>query len=260
MEEQQRLRNSLSSVDEAAARRMRSMVTHKRLKEIALAQADEVRRGRGEELWESAGGEQLKPRVEGWAPPGRSGDAPGKTHKHAHLYLTPYLPLRSLQVRALAAELDRLRLRTFPTFVEPAYPPSILDRLPADTRPPFMMASPLRTTPLGPPKQALTGTAPPNGSPGVHTPNGRSSPDGQQQHSPGPLLPPLTSPPQPPPPQPPIQPPAPIGGFATRGDMHSPGTMLSQVQHMGLPSPEELATMSSPQSSMRSTPPAAKVA
>jgi len=73
LEEQQRLRASMGSTDEAAARRMRSLVTHKKLKEIALAQADEV--------------------------------------------------------RALAAELDRMRLRTYPTFMEPT--PSLL---PADTR------------------------------------------------------------------------------------------------------------------------------
>eukprot|EP00798_Chlamydomonas_sp_ICE-L_P009992 gene9993-7873_t len=61
--EQERLRQSMQSVDEQVTRRMRSLVTHKRLKEIAEAQASEV--------------------------------------------------------AALAAELDKLRLRTYPTFVEP---------------------------------------------------------------------------------------------------------------------------------------------
>ena len=36
--EQQRLQASMQSVDEQSARRMRSMVTHKKLKEIAVAQ------------------------------------------------------------------------------------------------------------------------------------------------------------------------------------------------------------------------------
>jgi len=42
LEEQRRLRASMGSVDEGV-RRMRSLVTHKQLKDIALAQADEVR-------------------------------------------------------------------------------------------------------------------------------------------------------------------------------------------------------------------------
>lgn len=41
LDEQRRLRASMSSVDDGM-RRMRSLVTHKKLKEIALAQADEV--------------------------------------------------------------------------------------------------------------------------------------------------------------------------------------------------------------------------
>lgn len=65
----------MGSLDDAGLRRMRSLVTHKKLKEIALAQADEV--------------------------------------------------------RVLAAELETLRARTYPTFVEPA-PCSFA--LPADTR------------------------------------------------------------------------------------------------------------------------------
>jgi len=42
LEEQRRLRASMGAMDDSA-RRMRSLVTHKKLKEIALAQADEVR-------------------------------------------------------------------------------------------------------------------------------------------------------------------------------------------------------------------------
>uniref|UniRef100_A0A7S3QWW0 Uncharacterized protein n=1 Tax=Dunaliella tertiolecta TaxID=3047 RepID=A0A7S3QWW0_DUNTE len=42
VEEQRRLRASMGSMDDGV-RRMRSLVTHKKLKDIALAQADEVR-------------------------------------------------------------------------------------------------------------------------------------------------------------------------------------------------------------------------
>lgn len=38
LEEQQRLRASMGSSDEAAGRKMRCLVTHKKLKEIAVAQ------------------------------------------------------------------------------------------------------------------------------------------------------------------------------------------------------------------------------
>ncbi|KAG1655669.1 hypothetical protein FOA52_011797 [Chlamydomonas sp. UWO 241] len=60
--EQERLRSSMQSVEDAAGRKMRSVVTHKKLKDIAAAQASEV--------------------------------------------------------HALTGELDRLRKRTYPTFVE----------------------------------------------------------------------------------------------------------------------------------------------
>jgi hypothetical protein len=59
---QERLRASMQSVEDASGRKMRSVVTHKKLKDIAAAQATEV--------------------------------------------------------HALSGELDRLRKRTYPTFVE----------------------------------------------------------------------------------------------------------------------------------------------
>jgi len=74
--EQERLRQSMQSIDEQTTRRMRSLVTHKKLKEIAAAQQAEM--------------------------------------------------------RALANELDAARLRTYPTFVEPAR------TLPPDTKSPFV--------------------------------------------------------------------------------------------------------------------------
>ncbi|KAJ9513910.1 hypothetical protein QJQ45_020990 [Haematococcus lacustris] len=80
LEEQQRLRASMGAADEAIDRRLKSLVTHKKLKEIALAQADEV--------------------------------------------------------RALSSELDRLRLKTYPTFLEPTS-----SLFPADIRMPLSSPS-----------------------------------------------------------------------------------------------------------------------
>lgn len=47
LEEQQRLQAGMQSATEAAARKMRSLVTHKKLKEIALSQQQELAELRG---------------------------------------------------------------------------------------------------------------------------------------------------------------------------------------------------------------------
>ncbi len=92
----------MADTNEAAGKKMRSMVTHKKLKEIAMAQAQEV--------------------------------------------------------RALASELDRLRLKTYPTFVEPT--PTLF---PADTR----LPPALRNGTLA----AAGGGGPPSPT-SPHSPNG----------------------------------------------------------------------------------------
>jgi hypothetical protein len=109
LEEQQRLRASMGSSDEAAGRKMRSLVTHKKLKEIAVAQASSGR----------AAGEG------GARPPFRALCA--GTLRLRDLLLLPGCPgscfpmpvpcpSQAEEIRALAGELDRLRLKTYPTF------------------------------------------------------------------------------------------------------------------------------------------------